>query len=81
MEKSRQPAQWAVCTSHSSKPFQTTKAVSAKVENEYNGRAPSTCLAFSMISSNLGGGWSGGGAARQALPEEDGTDGIIRMGE
>lgn len=53
-EKSRQPAQWAVCTSHFSKPLQTTKAVSPKVEYEYNRRAPITCYAFSTISSNLG---------------------------
>lgn len=81
MEKSREPAQWTVWTSHSSKLLQTTTAVSPKVEYEYYRRAPITCHAFSMISSNLGGGRSEGGAARWALPEEDGTDGSIRMGE
>lgn len=40
MEKSRQPAQWAVCILHASKPLQTTKAVSLKIEYEYNRRAP-----------------------------------------
>lgn len=83
MEKSREPAQWTVCTSHSSKPLQTTKAVSPKVEYEYYRWAPITCHVFSTISSNLGGGRSVcvGGAARQALPEVDGTDGGIRTGE